>query len=339
MLDKYPTLSTGIIPVDICIELVRPIYEKEKVEKQKSLEVQIEKAGEDLSHAYASWQALGDGYEELYLSKKADLVVLKEKLVSLRDDDVLSNPDSAYDFLVTWHNNCNLSEAQTLNKISEWFSVIKEFSSDLANAYVHLLKEFFETNNLRYIIKRNGDVVDITLNPAFISSERFLTVRENHCDSKHLKDLYIDFENTFGDLFRNHTSTQVKNTIGSSSNLIEALANRASGQSGQTLSGIIRAHLPADCFPHADAKETLSKMYGFFSDYPGIRHGGTAGSITRDLSERDAFLFGSMSVLFADYLSRTECPICGGDMIIKDSGTGKEWECLLSPGCAGVKVI
>jgi hypothetical protein len=62
---------------------------------------------------------------------------------------VLSNPDSAYTYLVDWHHNASLEEEEVQAQIMEWFKIIDDVSSDLADSYVGLLQSFFETNNLR----------------------------------------------------------------------------------------------------------------------------------------------------------------------------------------------
>jgi hypothetical protein len=176
--------------------------------------------------------------------------------------------------------------------------------------------------------------LEIAFNPALIASERFLIVKNKHCDNEHLKGLYKDFEHNTGELYTGCNSTKAKNVITASSNLLEGLANKATGKDGETLSTVLRTYLPNDSFPHLSAKEVLVKLYQFYCDYPGIRHGGTSTSPTRD-----AFLYGSLSVLFADYLSGCECPKCGANMTVKDGTSGKLWGCERWPTCSGSKAV
>src|SRR3989344_6448673 len=103
MLNRYPSLSTGELPTDICIELVRPIYDQEKALEQNDLERTIEKTEEESRYYFACWQALDDEYEGEYRAKEAELEELRNALTTLRADDVLTNPDSAYAYLVDWH--------------------------------------------------------------------------------------------------------------------------------------------------------------------------------------------------------------------------------------------
>ena len=339
MLDRYPSLSTGTLPSDLCIELVRPIYDTAKLREQTELESLISKSEEESSYYFACWQAIGSEYEAEYRAKEAELKDLRVQIASLRADDVLSNPDSAYTYLVNWHHSATLTEEEVQAQIIEWFKIIDEVSSDLADSYVGLLQSFFETNNLRYSVKRNRVALEIAFNPAFIASERFLTVKNKHCDNDHLRGLYKDFEHNTGELYAGCNSTKAKNVITASSNLLEGLANKATGKDGETLSTVLRTYLPNDSFPHLSAKEVLVRLYQFYCDYPGIRHGGTSTSPTRDLSERDAFLYGSLSVLFADYLSGCECPKCGANMTVKNGASGKLWGCERWPTCSGSKSV
>ena len=50
----------------------------------------------------------------------------------------------------------------------------------------------------------------------------------------------------------------------------------------------------ADVWPHAKVLESAKALYGFASDYPGIRHGGTPASQIREIDMRDLL---SMSVI------------------------------------------
>ena len=69
MLDRYPSLSTGTLPSDLCIELVRPIYDTAKLREQTELESLISKSEEESSYYFACWQAIGSEYETEYKTK------------------------------------------------------------------------------------------------------------------------------------------------------------------------------------------------------------------------------------------------------------------------------
>ena len=58
-----------------------------------------------------------------------------------------------------------------------------------------------------------------------------------------------------------------------------------------------------DTWPHDKVREAMKSLYGFASDYPGIRHGGTPGSARRTMEMRDLVSLSILLVGFAPYLS------------------------------------
>jgi len=57
------------------------------------------------------------------------------------------------------------------------------------------------------------------------------------------------------------------------------------------------------CWPHNTLKEALKKLYGFCSNYPGIRHGGNPNGQLRSLDEKDAILICLLLMAFSGYLT------------------------------------
>lgn len=335
----HPTLNTGDIPTDFCIELARHAYDSERQIKQAELEGEISSAENEVEHFFMAWltmgQVVGDEYHHEYLTRESVLSELREAMKSLYDDDTLTSSESAYAFLKDWHASAELNEEEARKYITLWFVTINDMSADLANSYIELLNMFFSSHNLRYIVVRSGESLEFKLNPGAIASERFAEVKGRHCDTPALASLYKDFEENFGGLLAHPTEANIKNTIGSSSHVVEALANKVTAKSGETLSRVLNDFLPTNVFPHEAAKESLAKLYKYYSDFPGIRHAGTAASATRSSSYRDAILFSSLSVLFADYLSSRSCPVCGAEMEMKDGEHGKFWGCTTFPKCRG----
>jgi hypothetical protein len=48
-------------------------------------------------------------------------------------------------------------------------------------------------------------------------------------------------------------------------------------------------------------KEALLKLYGFCSNYPGIRHSGNRGSQLRALTMKDGLLVSALLLIFSGY--------------------------------------
>jgi hypothetical protein len=55
-------------------------------------------------------------------------------------------------------------------------------------------------------------------------------------------------------------------------------------------------------WPHSTIKEALKKLYGFASDYPGIRHGRSAKGALRTIEMRDMVAMSVLLTGFTPYL-------------------------------------
>jgi hypothetical protein len=73
-------------------------------------------------------------------------------------------------------------------------------------------------------------------------------------------------------------------------------------------------------WPHATIKESLKKLYGFASDYPGIRHGRSTKGALRAIEMRDMVAMSVLLTGFTPYLESRLSPemIFGGS--VTDAG-------------------
>jgi hypothetical protein len=110
----------------------------------------------------------------------------------------------------------------------------------------------------------------------------------------HLNSLLTEFEESFADLKSNRTQARMKTCLQKQFNLLEALGSNCPNVTGTTL-GAICNQLD---FPHATIKAIGEKLYGFGSNYPGVRHAGNANSALRQLDMRD---FVSLSLMLASF--------------------------------------
>lgn len=81
--------------------------------------------------------------------------------------------------------------------------------------------------------------------------------------------------------------------------LLEAMGAKYLQKDGQTLGDICKKIN----LPHLALQEALSKIYGFASNYPGIRHGGRPKSVIRDIEMRDMVVVSILLAGFAPYLT------------------------------------
>lgn len=179
--------------------------------------------------------------------------------------------------------------------------VLEEFEDSggdaLSNRYFNLLAGFIDKFSLRYDLRRPC-VLCPTLPGVFASlihDLRALTTADPH-----LNALMKDFEDAVRDLRHDCSDGRIKTCIQKQVNLLEAI--------GRTYPGVTRTTLGAICdqvstWPHEKIKAAMKNLYGFASDYPGIRHGGTPGSALRAVDMRDMVATSILLTGFIPYLS------------------------------------
>lgn len=174
------------------------------------------------------------------------------------------------------------------------YDALEELGADqLSNRYFNLLAAFIEKYSLRYDLRRPC-LLCPTLPGVFASLMRDL--RALTSQDPHLDALMKDFENAVRDLRHDCSDGRIKTCIQKQINLVEALGRTCSGITETELGGICNQ---LDTWPHKAMKSALKSLYGFASDYPGIRHAGTPGSALRTIEMRDMV---AMSILLAGFM-------------------------------------
>ncbi len=167
----------------------------------------------------------------------------------------------------------------------------------LSNNYFNLLAGFIDKYSLRYDLRRPC-ILCPTLTGLFASLVRDLhafTAKDAHLDA-----LMKDFENAVRDLRTDCSDGRIKTCIQKQVNLLEAI--------GQMFPGVTATTLGAICdqvgtWPHEKLKVAMKDLYGFASDYPGIRHGGTPANALRVIEMRDMIAMSILLAGFTPYLS------------------------------------
>lgn len=168
---------------------------------------------------------------------------------------------------------------------------------DLSNRYFNLLAGFIGKFSLRYDLRRPCMLCP-TLPGVFASLMRdlcTLTGRDGHLDA-----LMKEFENAVRDLRHDCSDGRIKTCIQKQVNLLEAIARTVPGITGTTLGAICNQ---VGTWPHDKLKEAMKNLYGFASDYPGIRHGGTPANALRTVDMRDLVAISILLAGFTPYLS------------------------------------
>lgn len=168
---------------------------------------------------------------------------------------------------------------------------------ELSNRYFNLLAAFLDKFSLRYDLRRPCTLCP-TLPGIFASLVRdlqALTSRDEHLDG-----LMKDFEEAVRDLRQDCSDGRIKTCIQKQVNLMEAIGRAFPGVTGTTLGAICDQ---VGTWPHEKLKAAMKDLYGFASDYPGIRHGGTPASALRAVDMRDMVAMSILLAGFTPYLS------------------------------------
>ena len=169
---------------------------------------------------------------------------------------------------------------------------------ELTNRYFNLLSGFIDKFSLRYDL-RPPCILCPTLPGLFASLVRDL--RALASQDQNLDRLMTEYEDAARDLRFGCTDGRIKTCIGKQFMLLEAIAALDPGVTKNTL-GDMCGQL--NSWPHATIKEALKKLYGFASDYPGIRHGSRAKGALRAIEMRDLVAMSILLTGFTPYLER-----------------------------------
>ena len=169
---------------------------------------------------------------------------------------------------------------------------------ELTNRYFNLLIVFIGKFSLRYDLRRPC-VLCPTLPGLFASLIRDLRALANQ--DLHLYQLMKEYEDAARDLRFGRTDGRIKTCIGKQFMLLEAIGALDPGVTKNTLGDMCEQ---LNSWPHATIKEALKKLYGFASDYPGIRHGSRAKGALRPIEMRDMVAMSILLTGFTPYLER-----------------------------------
>lgn len=167
----------------------------------------------------------------------------------------------------------------------------------LSNRYFNLLAVFIDKFSLRYDLRRPCTLCP-TLPGIFASLVRYLNElgRVDGNVAKRLKD----FQEAVQDLRLGQTEGRIANCVAKQVMLLEAIGATSAGITGTELAGICNQIRQ---WPHAAMKSSLLNLYGFTSDFPGLRHGTPSTGILRDIDMRDMVALSILLAGFTPYLS------------------------------------
>lgn len=212
--------------------------------------------------------------------------------------DIIDNPQQSQEVFKAVDCREFASERALVTFLEAVYEVLEDIGGDnYANEYFNALEAFIGKFSLRYELRRPC-LLCPTLSGLFaslVNDLRALTARDAH-----LHGLMRDFETSVRDLRSDATDGRIKTCIQKQVNLMEAIARQHPGVTQATLGAMCDQLVT---WPHSKLKEAMKNVYGFASDYPGIRHGGTPANAIRDIDMRDLLAVSILLAGFAPYLA------------------------------------
>lgn len=176
-------------------------------------------------------------------------------------------------------------------------AIFDDFGGDsLSNHYFNLLTMFIDKFSLRYDLRRPCTLCP-TLPGVFASlvgDLRIVASRDAKLDSR-----LREFEEAVRDLRYGCSEGRIKTCIGKQFMLLEALGGALPGVTEKTLGAMCNE---VNSWPHVTIRESLKKLYGFGSDFPGIRHGTDTDGARRVVDMRDLVAMCVLLTGFTPYL-------------------------------------
>jgi hypothetical protein len=184
---------------------------------------------------------------------------------------------------------------------------------ELPRVYQELVAQFLESRNLRYELVKP---FQIKPNLSGVFSALMSDVMAGMQGNPDLVEAATEFEHAFGALTLSHSEPDIKTCIQKAAMLVEAIASVYPNAQGSSLGELCDS---IKCWPHTSVKDAMKKLYGFCSDYPGIRHNVGRRGRLRTLEMRDSVIiplllltasgyFGSNTDLMATLRSQTSEP-------------------------------
>lgn len=224
---------------------------------------------------------------------KSDLVTYEDRSAAF--NDATADEAIAWKYFNWFILSENTAEIEIVRVIERAFDVFEEFGGDeLANNYFACVEKFLEKYSLRYDLRR-----PLSLHPTLpgIFSKLVKELKVIAARDKNTADRLHDFEEAIRDLKIDYSSRRIRICIQAQMNLLEAITCRHPKAKGHSTLGEMCKSL--DTWPHKAVSGSLSNLYGFSSDFSGVRHGKASDGVLREIDMRDLV---SMSVILAGFV-------------------------------------
>jgi hypothetical protein len=253
-----------------------------------------------------TWREIWDGIaaheaapNDLFCELYRELAVaLKEPLSVEALADIIDNPVRSKEAF---------EKTQVEDLASEWglvaflegaHTILDDLGGDpLSNHYFNLVTAFVDKFSLRYDLRRPCTLCP-TLPGVFASLVRDLKIITGQ--NANLDKLMKEFEEAVRDLRYGCSEGRIKTCIGKKFMLLEGMGALCPGVTQKTLGDMCNE---LEIWPHATIRDSLKKLYGFASDYSGMRHGASDKGTLRALDMRDMIAVCILLIGFTPYLT------------------------------------
>lgn len=210
--------------------------------------------------------------------------------------EAVNDPGQAVRFLQALQAAHIRSESHFLQFLEGAHELFEDIERpELVPIFHHSITDFISRHNLRYRTTEPFQIAP-TIEGVFASLIDELRIVAANDPSVMMR--LLEFEQAIGDLRRPRNANKIKRCIHTGFNLMEAfgLAHPAISGRANTL-GLICDELT--CWPHERVRTSIKELYGFASDFEGLRHAGNYDNSTRDIELRDTV---AMTIIVAGFL-------------------------------------
>ena len=238
--------------------------------------------------------------EDIFCEMYRELAKALKSPPSVEDlADIIDNPLQSRQAFEQTRSEHLAGEQELVAFFEAVHEALEELGGDeLTNRYFNLLTGFIDKFSLRYDLRRPC-VLCPTLPGLFASLVRDL--RALASQDLHLDQFMKEYEDAVRDLRFGCTDGRIKTCIGKQFMLLEAIGALDPDVTKDTLGDMCDQ---LNSWPHATIKAALKKLYGFASNYPGIRHGSSAKGALRGIEMRDMLAMSILLTGFTPYLER-----------------------------------
>jgi hypothetical protein len=212
---------------------------------------------------------------------------------------ILNDRDTAKAFFRGLTSDSFNGEQAIIAFLEDTYQDLASLDVGCAPFYKEKCRDFLATYNLPYRICNDFDIRLMLIGPMASLYQELLVLNES---DPHLAGLLNDFEYLFHRYCQGRNNTDLRLCIGAFAKYQEALVRHTLGQPASQ-DGLAVLAQQLNSWPHGAVKAAVCNLYGFCSNYPGMRHGGNPTGQLRPLKEIDAVALGAFFLGFSGYLT------------------------------------